>query len=208
MAHSRVGRVNRALSHYVCLYSLIFFDNLNIETLKIDPCRNKTHWVDCVSLSTRLSQKLKLKDLEVVGSESQVLWYLALSLQHESLVSWKLPAILQDRKIQPLTVSSKFQQQIMWLRHPKCMPRSSAGRPRIHNNRHYNTGIFPEGKQSPHSRPTQEGGWFTVESSSWAREWVHFFNSAGRNRPAEHELRCPVEFCPLFVSENHSHQSL
>lgn len=94
----------------------------------------------------------------------------------------------------------------MWLRHPKCMPSSSAGRRRTHNNRHYNTGIFPEGKQSPHSRPTQEGGWFTVESSSWAREWVHFFNSAGRNRPAEHELRCSVEFCPLLVSENHSHQ--
>lgn len=102
MAHSRVGRVNRALFHYVCLYTFIFFDNLNIETLKIDPCRNKTHCVDCVSLSTRLSQKLKLKDLEVVGSESQVLRYLALSLQHESLVSWKLPAILLDRKIQPL----------------------------------------------------------------------------------------------------------
>lgn len=137
------------------LYSFIFFDNLNIEILKIDPCRNKTHCIDCISLSTCLSQKTDVKRPgsrwfritgPVIPGSFSATWILSIL---------KAAWCFTKQKDTALNVSSKFQQQIMWLRHPKCMPRSSADRRRTHKNRHYNRRILPEGKQSPHSRPTR-----------------------------------------------------
>lgn len=149
-----------------------------------------------------------LKDLEVVGSESQVLWYLALSLQLESLVSWKLPAVLQNRKIQPWTCLPNSNNRLCDSdTQNACQGVLQAGG--LHTKTDTTTEeYFLKGSSLLPAGPLAERGWFTVESSSWAREGVHFFNAAARNRPAEHELRCPVVFCPLLVSENHSHQSL